>query len=109
MDLYDRCAAPATQAAYWNEGKIHLGLVYANDPTGQTHGRMLEGAMRFEALLTRWLQGPIVAITGTKGKSTTTTLVGRMLEASGRRVMVGGNIVGGETPVAVSVLAMPSP
>ena len=43
-------------------------------------------------LASRWLRGPIVAITGTKGKSTTTTLVGRMLEASGRRVMVGGNI-----------------
>lgn len=43
-------------------------------------------------LASRWLQGPIVAITGTKGKSTTTTLVGRMLEASGRRVLVGGNI-----------------
>ena len=37
-------------------------------------------------------QAPFVAITGTKGKSTTTTLVGRMLEASGRRVLVGGNI-----------------
>ena len=43
-------------------------------------------------LASRWLQGRIVAITGTKGKSTTTTLVGRMLEASGRRVLVGGNI-----------------
>jgi UDP-N-acetylmuramoylalanine--D-glutamate ligase len=43
-------------------------------------------------LASRWLLGPIVAITGTKGKSTTTTLVGRMLEASGKRVLVGGNI-----------------
>jgi UDP-N-acetylmuramoylalanine--D-glutamate ligase len=43
-------------------------------------------------LASRWLLGPIVAITGTKGKSTTTTLVGRMLEAAGRRVLVGGNI-----------------
>lgn len=43
-------------------------------------------------LASRWLRGPIVAITGTKGKSTTTTLVGRMLAASGRRVLVGGNI-----------------
>ncbi len=33
-----------------------------------------------------------IAITGTKGKSTTTTLVGRMLEAAGRTVLVGGNI-----------------
>jgi UDP-N-acetylmuramoylalanine--D-glutamate ligase len=40
----------------------------------------------------RWLRGQVVAITGTKGKSTTTTLVGRMLEAAGRHVLVGGNI-----------------
>jgi UDP-N-acetylmuramoylalanine--D-glutamate ligase len=43
-------------------------------------------------LASRWLRGQVVAITGTKGKSTTTTLVGRMLEAAGRRVLVGGNI-----------------
>jgi UDP-N-acetylmuramoylalanine--D-glutamate ligase len=40
----------------------------------------------------RWLRGKVVAITGTKGKSTTTTLTGRMLEAGGHRVLVGGNI-----------------
>jgi UDP-N-acetylmuramoylalanine--D-glutamate ligase len=43
-------------------------------------------------LASRWLRGRVIAITGTKGKSTTTTLVGRMLAAAGRRVMVGGNI-----------------
>ena len=43
-------------------------------------------------LASRWLRGRVVAITGTKGKSTTTTLVGRMLAAAGRRVLVGGNI-----------------
>lgn len=43
-------------------------------------------------LASRWLRGRIVAITGTKGKSTTTTLAGRMLEAGGHRVLVGGNI-----------------
>ena len=40
----------------------------------------------------RWLRGRVIAITGTKGKSTTTTLVGRMLEAAGKQVLVGGNI-----------------
>jgi UDP-N-acetylmuramoylalanine--D-glutamate ligase len=40
----------------------------------------------------RWLKGRVIAITGTKGKSTTTTLIGRMLDADGRRVLVGGNI-----------------
>jgi UDP-N-acetylmuramoylalanine--D-glutamate ligase len=62
-------------------------------------------------LASRWLRGSIVAITGTKGKSTTTTLVGRMLEAAGRRVMVGGNIgypvsaqVDASTPDTVHVI-----
>lgn len=43
-------------------------------------------------LASRWLKGRVIAITGTKGKSTTTTLVGKMLEASGHTVLVGGNI-----------------
>jgi len=43
-------------------------------------------------LASRWLRGPVIAITGTKGKSTTTTLLGRMVAADGRRVLVGGNI-----------------
>lgn len=40
----------------------------------------------------RWLKGRVIAITGTKGKSTTTTLTGRMLEQAGFTVAVGGNI-----------------
>ncbi len=43
-------------------------------------------------LASRWLRGKVIAITGTKGKSTTTSLTGRMLEAGGHRVLVGGNI-----------------
>jgi UDP-N-acetylmuramoylalanine--D-glutamate ligase len=43
-------------------------------------------------LASRWLRGRVIAITGTKGKSTTTTLVGRMIAADGRPVLVGGNI-----------------
>jgi UDP-N-acetylmuramoylalanine--D-glutamate ligase len=43
-------------------------------------------------LASRWLRGRVVAITGTKGKSTTTTLTGRMLAAGGHHVLVGGNI-----------------
>jgi UDP-N-acetylmuramoylalanine--D-glutamate ligase len=40
----------------------------------------------------RLLEGRVIAITGTKGKSTTTALVGRMLETTGLDVRVGGNI-----------------
>ncbi len=35
---------------------------------------------------------PVVAVTGSNGKSTTTALAGRLLEAAGRRAWVGGNI-----------------
>ena len=37
--------------------------------------------------------GPVVSITGSSGKTTTTSLVGAMLQASGHTVHVGGNIV----------------
>ena len=43
-------------------------------------------------MASRWLKGRVIAITGTKGKSTTTTLTGQMLEKSGFTVLVGGNI-----------------
>jgi len=65
----------------------------------KAHGVPVIGELE---LASRWLVGPIVAITGTKGKSTTTTLVGRMLEAAGKRVLVGGNI---GVPVSAQVEA----
>jgi UDP-N-acetylmuramoylalanine--D-glutamate ligase len=40
----------------------------------------------------RFIRAPIVAVTGTNGKTTTTELIGRMLASSGLRVFVGGNI-----------------
>jgi len=40
----------------------------------------------------RFLRAPVVAITGTNGKSTTTALIGEMLRAAGLRAFVGGNI-----------------
>ena len=43
-------------------------------------------------LAAQFLQGPIVAITGSNGKTTTTTLVGEILAKSGVQTLVGGNI-----------------
>ena len=40
----------------------------------------------------RHFPAPLVAITGTNGKSTTTTLIGKMLEADGKKVFLGGNL-----------------
>jgi UDP-N-acetylmuramoylalanine--D-glutamate ligase len=52
---------------------------------------------------------PIVAVTGTNGKTTVTTLVQAMLEASGRRAVAAGNIglplleaVGGDAELVVA-------
>ena len=43
-------------------------------------------------LFARSVVAPVVGITGTNGKSTVTTLVGRMAERAGLRVRVGGNL-----------------
>ena len=43
-------------------------------------------------LASEFLPGPIVAITGSNGKTTTTTLVGEIIAASGFKTLVGGNI-----------------
>lgn len=63
----------------------------------------------------RWLKGRVIAITGTKGKSTTTTLTGRMLAQAGLHVTVGGNIgapisaqVDGSTPDTLHVIEVSS-
>jgi UDP-N-acetylmuramoylalanine--D-glutamate ligase len=43
-------------------------------------------------LAAQFLPGPIVAITGSNGKTTTTTLAGEILAAGGLPTLVGGNI-----------------
>ena len=43
-------------------------------------------------LAARFIREPIVAVTGTNGKTTTTELLGAMLKHSGLSVFVGGNI-----------------
>jgi UDP-N-acetylmuramoylalanine--D-glutamate ligase len=43
-------------------------------------------------LAAQFLPGPIVAITGSNGKTTTTTLVGEIMTAAGVPTLVGGNI-----------------
>nr|MBF0222503.1 UDP-N-acetylmuramoyl-L-alanine--D-glutamate ligase [Desulfobulbaceae bacterium] len=44
------------------------------------------------ALAPHYLKTPVIAITGTNGKTTTTTLIGDIVKASGKKVFVGGNI-----------------
>ncbi len=53
----------------------------------------------------RLCKAPIVAITGTKGKSTTTALVGALFRCAGKRVFVGGNI--GNALITEAIAASP--
>ena len=53
-------------------------------------------------LASRFLKAPILAVTGTNGKSTTVTLTGLLLKEWGRRVFIGGNL---GTPVSEAALA----
>ncbi|MFZ5467415.1 MAG: UDP-N-acetylmuramoyl-L-alanine--D-glutamate ligase [Pseudomonadota bacterium] len=55
-------------------------------------------------LFARHVKAPVIAITGSNGKSTVTTLVGELLAAAGRKVLVGGNL---GTP-ALDLLAGPN-
>jgi UDP-N-acetylmuramoylalanine--D-glutamate ligase len=66
-------------------------------------------------LASRWLAGRVIAITGTKGKSTTTTLTARMLQEGGFAVTAGGNLgtalseqVGDSRPDAFHVVEVSS-
>ncbi len=52
-------------------------------------------------LAARLTQAPMIAVTGSNGKSTVTTLIHRMLAATGRRSFLGGNI---GVPLAANVL-----
>jgi len=53
----------------------------------------------------RLLVCPVIGITGTNGKSTTTTLVGRALSRAGQRIFTGGNL---GTPLILAVDERPA-
>ena len=60
-----------------------------------------------ELELASWfLTVPVLAVTGTNGKSTTVTLVGLILQQSGKRAFVGGNL---GTPLCEAALATQPP
>ncbi len=56
----------------------------------------------------RFYRAPLIAVTGTNGKTTTTLLIAHLLNEGGVHVGVGGNVGGGLAPTA-SELAMLDP
>lgn len=50
VTLFDAADQPFTGASRWNEGKIHLGYLYAADPSLETARRLLPGGLAFREL-----------------------------------------------------------
>lgn len=55
VDLFERGERCVSRASAHNEGKIHLGYVYANDPSRKTARLMVKGALSFQRLMRRWI------------------------------------------------------
>jgi UDP-N-acetylmuramoylalanine--D-glutamate ligase len=73
-------------------------LVVPSPGVAPSNPLLMEGMKRNVPVLSelelaaRFIKTPMIAITGTNGKTTTTTLIGEILKACGKEVFVGGNI-----------------
>ncbi|MGB7922176.1 MAG: UDP-N-acetylmuramoyl-L-alanine--D-glutamate ligase [Pyrinomonadaceae bacterium] len=80
----------------WLLDQIELVVMSPGVPTKSIPARYAERAgaevIGEVELASRFLRGRVVAITGTNGKTTTTTLIGELLKDAGLHAEVGGNI-----------------
>lgn len=67
------------------------GVPFGLPPVREAMDKGVEVISELE-LAWRFIKKPIVGITGSNGKTTTSTLVSRILEGSGKRVFLGANI-----------------
>lgn len=56
VDLYEEHQLPLRRASYANEGKVHVGFIYAMDKSFHTARQMLIGAVHFMDYLQRWIE-----------------------------------------------------
>ena len=70
---------------------ISPGVPYRMEALERVRRRGVKVVSELE-LASRFLSAPVLAITGTNGKSTTVTLIGTMLQQQGKQVFVGGNL-----------------
>ena len=70
---------------------VSPGVSHTIAPIAQARSRGIQVVGEVE-LAARFIQAPIIAVTGTNGKTTTTAILGQMLQNSGITTFVGGNI-----------------
>jgi glycine/D-amino acid oxidase-like deaminating enzyme len=63
VTLFDAAARACMGASRWNEGKIHLGYLYAADPSLATARRVLDGGLAFKGLAERLIEQSLDAVT----------------------------------------------
>ncbi|HLH61042.1 MAG TPA: UDP-N-acetylmuramoyl-L-alanine--D-glutamate ligase [Ktedonobacteraceae bacterium] len=81
----------------WAEVVIRVPGVKKSSPylrIAREHGAQIEQEIAF---FFQACSGRIIGITGTRGKTTTTTLIYEILRATGARTVIGGNVSGVET------------
>jgi UDP-N-acetylmuramoylalanine--D-glutamate ligase len=70
---------------------ISPGVPYRLAPLETARRRGVKVISELE-LASQFIRSPLLAVTGTNGKSTTVTLIGKFLVESGKRAFVGGNL-----------------
>jgi UDP-N-acetylmuramoylalanine--D-glutamate ligase len=70
---------------------VSPGVAHTIEPIARAHSRGVPVIGEVE-LASTFIKEPIIAVTGTNGKTTTTALLGEMLKNSGIQAFVGGNI-----------------
>lgn len=86
----------AGDAPSWLLDQVELVVLSPGVPTKSITARYADRAgaevIGEIELASRFLRGRIIGITGTNGKTTTTTLVGELLKGAGINAQIGGNI-----------------
>lgn len=54
VEIFEEHHTPIQKASYANEGKIHVGFIFAMDRSFQTAKKMLDGAIHFMDYIQRW-------------------------------------------------------
>lgn len=62
VTIFDEAHAPMTEASRWNEGKLHLGFVYANEPSLATTRVLMDGSLTFLPYLERLLEQSLTGL-----------------------------------------------
>jgi UDP-N-acetylmuramoylalanine--D-glutamate ligase len=89
----------------WLDGPDQVDLVVASPGVPRTSALMSAARTRGIPIIgelelsSRYVSAPMVAITGTNGKSTVTVLIGEICKAAGMNTFVGGNL---GTPLAAA-------